>query len=414
MTDIPLSTFRGHLRQMETNFALPMMGPFFDAAFSAFKTIDEGRAGLAKDNIRKIVTASGTEVNFGSRPRRFAGGPGLAKGSYFTVCSGPDFNDHGALRDEMTAYFGGDSGILAAIFDPTTEPFVKDLVREAGAPEDAPFLMFIYEVCRQTAQNAPLLALDPEYLGQKVAITYGVRQTEAEIEAVLDLRRPDAQEWFARTFIALEVAGRAIAEEQSGIRFLRLAPDLTTFAELLPTLLNLQTGGGSTFSQAVGQWLRHHGVSGLIFPSTRANAFVTVERGEPVEWGGWNLVLYAHAEPPTSEQLFGMMANWSDPDHDHLRIHYDAEGDGRGSFKVRGSREFNLIDFDIKKRIAAGVMEDNVAADVTGVRNDQISRLVNRVLDAEGAEGVLWTRPLDYMSFVEWLEQAWRRPPGDA
>lgn len=124
---------------------------------------------------------------------------------------------------------------------------------------------------------------------------------------------------------------------------------------------------------------------------------------------GWNLVSYAGATPPIEDSLFGLMGPWRDPDHDHIRVNYAAEGPGRGSFSIRGAREFNLVDFDLKRRHVCGVRnDDNIVDDITGTRTAQISRAVNQMLDAESADREIWYQDADYISILNWLEEGWR------
>jgi hypothetical protein len=262
---------------------------------------------------------------------------------------------------------------------------------------------------RATGKNAPLRdrpdAFQP---GQSIGITYGVRQFEVEIEGVVDLRYPDTQRWFAKTFIALELQNKERVVEETRVRVIDMSDPVESFAQLLPVIVSLETGGGMIFGQAIGRWLRQRGANALIFPSARSNAFVKVRDGTPVEWGGWNMVVYAGAREAGPMELFGRMGQWRDPDHDHIHVDFTESGPESGSFSIRGVREFNLLDFDLKKQVACGVREDDPVLQMTGVRNEFLSRGANAVLDAERKARTLWYADVDYISFLHGLETKWR------
>jgi hypothetical protein len=409
--EIPFTPFRGQAKQLDTDFRLPIMADFYTLCFSAFDDLDRQYARLKAEGIARIVNAAGVQLNFGARPRRFAGGPGLPPGRYFTLCEGVDFRDRGTLRDEITAYYSGDSGIVVTIFDPKVDHGILEHLQETGmSPEDAalPLYYCVYELARETELNAPLRhGTEPLSIGEPVGITYGVRQFNLELDRVVDLRDPITQQWFVSTFVALEVENKERAAAETGLTFLtNEVPE--TFAQLLPVIASRETGGGMVFGQAVGQWLRRHGVDAFIFPSARSNAFVKVRDGSPVEWGGWNMVVYAGAEPVIPEELFGQMGPWRDPDHDHIHVNHTDAGADRGSFSIRGVREFNLLDFDLKKQVACGVREESPALHMTGLRNEMLSRGANAIVEAERQAGTLWYSDVDYIQFVRWLEAMWR------
>jgi hypothetical protein len=410
--DIPFTEFHGRIKQLETAFNFPVMREFFEPSFSAFNDLDEHYAALKRQGIHRVVTAAGVEFNFGYRPRRFSGGPGLPPGSYFSLCDDDTFNDHGTLRDEITAYYSGLSGNTVTVFDPTIEKYVLDhLEHMAGmSAEDLayPLYYFKYRIERRTTRNAALFEREnPFTIGQHAGITYGVRQFAGEVDRIIDLRNPETQQWFLETFVALELENEGRAADEARIIFPKKEP-IASFGELLKVIVSLETGGGMIFGQAVGHWLRQHGARGLIFPSARSNAFNKARNGVPVEWGGWNFVDYADAEPPVPVNLFGGMGTWRDRDHDHIHVDYTADGPNQGSFSIRGAREFNLLDFDLKKRVACGLLEESIEAELTGVRNEAISREVNRILERERLRRTIWYEDTDYMGFVTRLEEGWR------
>jgi hypothetical protein len=238
-----------------------------------------------------------------------------------------------------------------------------------------------------------------------MAVTYGVRRLSAEVDRAIDLRYPDTQAWFLETFVPMELESERRAAKATNI-FFPPKKSLQSFKDLLPIILSRGTSG-MAFGQAVGQWLRRRRVNALIFPSGTSNTFNRVASGQPVEWHGWSLVDYEEAEDPVSEDLFGHMMSWRDPDHNYIWVDYTANGNERGSFSIRGVREYNLLDFDFKKQVASGVREENAVKEITGI-NSTLSRIVNRLLENERDWGALWYNDIDYYEFVHWLEQKWR------
>src|SRR5690349_10982793 len=114
---IPFTTFSGRLKQLDTNFRLPIMRDLFDAAFADFEELDRTHAAMKANGVNAVVTVSGKQPNTGRRSRRFAGDTNLPRGRYFTVCDDEAFNDGGTLRDEMYTYYSGSGGLDVNIFD---------------------------------------------------------------------------------------------------------------------------------------------------------------------------------------------------------------------------------------------------------------------------------------------------------
>jgi hypothetical protein len=123
--------------------------------------------------------------------------------------------------------------------------------------------------------------------------------------------------------------------------------------------------------------------------------------------GGWDLVDYSEAEDPISEHLFGRLKTWQGPDHDHIWVDYLASGTECGSFSIRGVREYNLLDFDLKKQVACGVRPEDATLKITGI-NPTLSRIVNLFLEAERDSGLLCFNDVDFLQFVMSLEEKWR------
>lgn len=162
------------------------------------------------------------------------------------------------------------------------------------------------------------------------------------------------------------------------------------------------------FGQAVGQWLRRNGANGLIFPSARSNAFNTVVSGTPVEWGGWNLVVYSGADEPVSDNLFGRMVTGRDQDHDHIWVDHTAEGTERGSFINSRTGGVQPARLRLEETGRCGIRHDDVVSAVTGTRIAALSHGVNVILEKQRDTGDLWYQDAAYLQFVNCLEQQWR------
>jgi hypothetical protein len=114
--------------------------------------------------------------------------------------------------------------------------------------------------------------------------------------------------------------------------------------------------------------------------------------------------LYAGAKECGTEDLFGWMSVWRDPDHDHFRVSYKEDGLDRGSLKVRSAREFNLTNFELETQFAYGFRRRDVRAEIIGIKNEYCSRVVNSFLDQEEQTGRLWSRDVGYFEFLNLLE----------
>jgi hypothetical protein len=409
---IPFSNYKGGVKQIETNFKLPMMKELFETTFSQFSDLHFINEKLKKENITSIVTAAGTQFNFGVRNRRFAGGNNLPSGRYFTICSENDFNDFGALRDEMFAYYNGDSGISPMIFDPLVDTWLSNYLISQGfiSEEDSkyPYYLFIYEFAKETDKNKNLESEFVEkIIGSKAFVTYGIRETILDIDKVIDLRLPETQDWFLKTFVALELENESIASKKTGMYFLP-KKQISSFEELLPSIISLETGGGDIFGQAIGTWLRCNGANGLIFPSARSTCENNIEDGVITSCKGWILVLYKDAPLPEENNLFGNKVTWSDPDHNHIKVKYISGGNKKGSMSIRGAKEWNLLNFDIEKQIAFGKLEVSPISELIGSKNFQISRMVNRILDSQSGANALWFQDFNTADFIQWHEEQWK------
>jgi hypothetical protein len=128
---------------------------------------------------------------------------------------------------------------------------------------------------------------------------------EIAFERLIDLRTPTTAKWFAHNLSLL----RWITGDGSEMPAFPRKEPLNHFIHLLPSLITQIHGGGNGATRIAGQWLRAIGADALVFPSARSDSQVTVENGELVSFGGWNLVDYREAEP-VRIQTFDLTPDW--------------------------------------------------------------------------------------------------------
>ena len=117
-----------------------------------------------------------------------------------------------------------------------------------------------------------------------IVIEFPYQVEYREIQQVIDLRDPQAQNWFYEKF---QVGDGKTFNKPNGT-------NIGSFLEMLPTLMASDRGGNDVTS-AIGVWMRNNGVHALIFPSARMDAAVTIKDGKITDWLGWNLIDYRTA-----------------------------------------------------------------------------------------------------------------------
>jgi hypothetical protein len=130
-----------------------------------------------------------------------------------------------------------------------------------------------------------------------VPIVIPYELTDITFARVIDLRLPDCQEWFIRSFGGSELE-RQFKNDSGWTAF-------NYFHEMLPVLLWAEPGGAmfEGLSQYIGHWMRTHGIEAFIFPSARNDSAVVTINGEIKDHKGWNLVDYRNAPPPVIDVM---------------------------------------------------------------------------------------------------------------
>jgi hypothetical protein len=296
---IPLTDVDVHVKQLNLD-ALNELGldtvSFVFTGFVDSEEIEEQR-----ERSRRGFADLAPDVSHSfdpSTPRRFAGELTLPRGRYYTLTTGEVGADNGTLVNELRAYYDPSAGGMVQIFD-TTEPRDRGILESRMSLPFAESLVLVllpyrgrpHPVAkRHTDKAVPFVVHLPLRVGRRA------------MSGVLDLRQPSTAERFAHVVSRLAF---------DGVAAFPLRPALDRFCDLLPEMLTQELGGGS-LSKAVGLWLRREGVNGLIFPSARSDCFVTVDRGQIVKYGGWNLVVYQGAAPSPMVAHIDPSSEWAD------------------------------------------------------------------------------------------------------
>ena len=300
-SDAPFSTFRGYLKQIDTNRLDQRTREYLTKCFPEFQDLD--RAAHWTQNAGVGVAMGSTHATRRSRgrARRYSGGADLPGGRYFAICNNDSGYDGGTLVRELMSYWSSRTRAMPELVDSTVDVTVAEQLREHPMLGSAPFLMLLVREIQTTA-SAP-----PYELGPAAAVVMPLPITPVDYARVLDLRRREAQDWLL-DFCNTHVSGhRDIDIEGTVLRTWK--PRLSSFRELLPTLMS-PTVGGSVFHDSLGVWLRRHGCFGLVFPSARRNARVHCDDQEITGFDGWNFVVYDGAPRPEQEPMFGVEPKW--------------------------------------------------------------------------------------------------------
>ena len=345
---IPLNTYSGWLKQIDVAELNPMGHLALDYAFPLFLSFLDFGDDQAHEALTRKASGHSPFVQL-YRARRFAGDHTLPRGRYFTVCRDAQGNDMNTLLGELWAYYRPERGGRIAMLDSTNEKALR-AAEESGVwnlPRlSVPFIGLMFAPSeRGISPFAHMAGID---FPNALVVLLPVSVRDVQIERVLDLRQPEAAEWFAYYFSRLVIRP---VDAQDWIQCCPNRPKLDSIQQMLPTLLTQEQGGG-LFSQMVGCWLRKHDVNALIFPSVRNDPSVDVVDGKVTDWGGWNLVDYRNAPEPWFQAFGDISDYWEDKvrtglglTHGHLQdsdpyfsvvVDYVGQGTRRGSWKATG------------------------------------------------------------------------------
>ncbi len=160
------------------------------------------------------------------------------------------------------------------------------------------------------------------------AFAFETRVDECTIENVIDLRWPYVQQWFFDQFkdgdgVFLSKKGERRASFTTCFRFL-----------MHPSL------GSTNVTHAIGSWMRSSGVNGLVFPSARSNASVSMYAGvELLDWNGWNFLDYRTASNLPATEITTSEGGWPNFVQPGAQVAVATDDEHWGSWKVLGIQD---------------------------------------------------------------------------
>jgi len=311
MERTPFRTFNGFLKQHAQESLSDTEQGLFESLFPAFEGTSEADDAYQNAIKNPLASALAPLIEFAPgerRPRRFSGYD-LPRKRYSALCEDASGNDSQTLAHELRAYRNPVDLGMVEVLDLATgaELQIRDVTVSLAA--QLAVAVLIHEPQLLPArfrtldfQQVPGLKGTPLFIYK-----FPYRVTHCKIEKTIDLRFPDVQAWFYRTFRelpdALKLGSAAglggsptIAHSQFHLgNGVPAVPD--SFWAMLPTLMNPDIGGGSPADTgstllSIGHWMRQNKVAALIYPSARCDAATQVQNGDLKNWRGWNLVDY--------------------------------------------------------------------------------------------------------------------------
>lgn len=339
---VPLSDVELHLKQVRPSELNELGRAALAKAFTGFNEEDQRSPDRIAAHLAEMRAMTGIEhQRFDpSRYRRFAGDPSLPRSRYYTIAQNAVGVDQGTLVRELRTYYSPHGAGIIQIFDTTNERD-KQVLSRFAISEPALAIVFL-----PLAGRPNIFASTYTQTAQPFIVLLPLRLETRRVKGVVDLRQPTTARQFAK-----ELSGLVWDVGGARLPCFPRRPQLSQFAELLPSLLE-QCLGGAGLTNIVGVWLRRMGASGLIFPSARVDASVSVRNGAVIDATGWNFVDYAGTsstelnafvdagdhwptnivhtpEGPGKDWVYPVPAAW---------IEFGAPGECEGSWNVHGLR----------------------------------------------------------------------------
>lgn len=348
--DVPFSTFDGWTKQIVTSDLSALAEAAVARTFPWFFDLS-----IPKESMLARIPAqraAGRAWRFsGQRLRRFAGDHALPRSRYYTLSRDEAGHDQRTLVREMLAYSHIARTGAFQLLD-TADSTAPERMRTLGFTDmpTGPALLLLFG--DGSAIGMTRLSFDLGLPPSLYRVQLPVRVVRQKIDRVVDLREPNTANWFAQTVSRAVLTVKSPAmKEPHYFRCWPRRPPLQHFGQLLPAMLSQELGGGA-LSVAAGILLRRAGANALIFPSARSDSSIDVKNGDWRNARGWNLVDYRDAPPPKPMVVVDVDAAWpSDVGLgcgldlvQNLRprklpgvnVHYDDDGNYRGSFEVDG------------------------------------------------------------------------------
>lgn len=329
MKPIPLTTFDGYLKQMNSsswdtapqnlfNHLFPVFSDEFESTPSPATSPREQYERTLTEGLLKVFSSMLEVRHESKQPRRFSG-VDFPRRRYFSVCMDEHGDDQNTLVHELRAYRDPVRSGMVEVIDLGIMPELtlmvgKDTYKLTRQREIA-VLVHHPESIPEALQGLAVEKFRKEGNQSVWMFRFPYEIQPAKIPDVVDLRLPATRESFYEYFSKpQEDDGAIIWPEQMtkpadqptvALSRYRLrngrAPIPKDFYHMLPTLMNPDLGGGlpawtGATVQAIGTWMRSHDVAALIYPSARCDVFVEIEKKTLGRFGGWNLVDYRNIE----------------------------------------------------------------------------------------------------------------------
>jgi hypothetical protein len=383
--DLPTSTFTGVIKQLRIADLSPQAREVLDLCFPDFVKPSSPRGEVAKEHLGVEYYGNGVStIPLGwGRLRRYSGSASLGPSRYYSVCHDDEGFDRGTLCNELMAYYSvegervGDyrvKMIYPSVHDSTLlSPGQRSAYPELATPKFAIRLTEYRE--RETLRKILLRKPLVEEVGTwEVQLPLTVRSVK--IDDVIDLRNPESQTWFFEHFVRLEEESYLQGSPgNSKTRYLKVA-EPRNFLGLLPTLV-FPGIGGHTFHQAVGAWLRSHGVAGFVYPSARCDVYWRQLGAAEVDsrghrrqhqmFSGWNFVDYRGSGQSDWESLIGHLPAWLSPQKAGISVkRYDEPQPG---WEISGAEEGERRRVRLERDIMLGKVTEPLGYDPrSGIR----------------------------------------------
>jgi hypothetical protein len=239
------------------------------------------------------------------------------------------------LLNELFAYADPRLPTQPELLDSTVDIEESGQVaRRFGWSVDQPFIFHIVQPRKEPWLFSPVLGI-PQ---RGCVFRYPLTIVDMTIERAVDLRCSATMQWLFETFVAMEVANEGRFTTSSGeVIGCYKDPPPADPTEFVPTLLSQILGGGTTFIQGVGAWLRANGVEALIYPSARSDSRSVSCNGTIVESYGYILVDYRDSPPCAFEprRYFGALPKWRERSTKPIAAQFSVDGD-TVHFEVKG------------------------------------------------------------------------------
>jgi hypothetical protein len=346
---IPFTRFAGRLKQLSVSELPDIFNLFFprfltESEISSYLTRGRGHT-LVGDDV--ILGKDSAVVTNRGRERRFAGDTTLQSKQCYCLEDAPtNHPTNNTLLNELFAYAEPRLPSVPELLDSTVDiERAGRVAADMGWKLETPCVLHIVRHRDEPWLFSPVLGIPPE----GCVIRYPLTIVDTVIEQTIDLRLPATLQWFFQKFVNIEILceGRFAVSKGKALHPRKGDPPKNP-VEFVRTLLSQSLGGGTTFIQGIGAWLRSQGVEALIYPSARANSRSVTRNGVVEESYGYVLVDYRNSPPCdfVENRYFGVLPAWSEKNTRRLLINATVL-DGKDLLRVEGALQLNRYRFHI-------------------------------------------------------------------